>query len=284
MEFLAQAQRGTGSAGRQAIWIESAWRADSQMAGVPVLLLDPEQRSVLLTRTLRLPVLALAADGPDMADRLKEATGYAPVLLRSLHRLDVDGGKPGDDLQVLLAVCAGPAARTVDGFLALDIDQAALLADAGALGDDDAASLVRHAQRNLFPPRPLMILVAGPYRSGTGDDPARLAANVAAMEACVMPLYEAGHLPVLGEWLALPTARLAGSTRHGDAVHDAVCHPHAQRMLARCDAVLRIGGASAGADLMVDTARRLGKRVFGALYDVPGVRHTRLVEHTLAPA
>jgi hypothetical protein len=29
--------------------------------------------------------------------------------------------------------------------------------------------------------RPLMILVAGPYRSGTGDDPARLAANVRAM-------------------------------------------------------------------------------------------------------
>jgi hypothetical protein len=30
----------------------------------------------------------------------------------------------------------------------------------------------------------LMILVAGPYRSGTGDDPAKLAANMDAMEAC----------------------------------------------------------------------------------------------------
>ena len=28
----------------------------------------------------------------------------------------------------------------------------------------------------------LMILVAGPYRSGTGDDPDKMAANVRAME------------------------------------------------------------------------------------------------------
>ena len=34
----------------------------------------------------------------------------------------------------------------------------------------------------------LMILIAGPYRSGTGDDPARLAANVAAMEAYLVKL------------------------------------------------------------------------------------------------
>jgi ADP-ribose pyrophosphatase len=74
---------------------------------------------------------------------------------------------------------------------------------------------------------------------------------------------------VLGEWLALPTVRLAGSSRAGDAIFDAVFHPHAQRLLARCDAVLRIGGASAGADLMVATARELGKEVYYALAEVP---------------
>lgn len=30
---------------------------------------------------------------------------------------------------------------------------------------------------------PLMILVAGPYRSGTGDDPGRMAEHLRAMEA-----------------------------------------------------------------------------------------------------
>src|ERR1051325_10489540 len=57
------------------------------------------------------------------------------------------------------------------------------------------------------PPR-LMILVAGPYRSGTGDDPAKLAANVAAMEAFAIPLFRAGHVPLVGEWLGLPLAAL----------------------------------------------------------------------------
>jgi len=40
----------------------------------------------------------------------------------------------------------------------------------------------------------LMILVAGPYRSGTGDDPARMAANARAMEAYALPLFRAGHI------------------------------------------------------------------------------------------
>jgi ADP-ribose pyrophosphatase len=74
---------------------------------------------------------------------------------------------------------------------------------------------------------------------------------------------------VLGEWLALPTVRLAGSHAPGDAVFDAVFHPHAQRLLERCDAVLRIGGASDGADLMVATARKLGKHVYAALDEIP---------------
>ena len=117
---------------------------------------------------------------------------------------------------------------------------------------------------------PLMILVAGPYRSGTGDDPARLAANVAAMEAYALPLFRAGHVPVIGEWLALPLVALAGSQRIGDAAFDEVFHPIAERLLMRCDAVLRVGGPSAGADLMVAVARERGLAVYHALRDVPG--------------
>jgi hypothetical protein len=117
---------------------------------------------------------------------------------------------------------------------------------------------------------PMMILVAGPYRSGTGDDPERLAANVRAMEAVALPLFRAGHVPLVGEWLALPLAALAGSRRVGDAAFDEVFHPVAERLLARCDAVLRVGGASAGADRMVDVARAQGLAVFHALADVPG--------------
>jgi hypothetical protein len=116
----------------------------------------------------------------------------------------------------------------------------------------------------------LMILIAGPYRSGTGDEPARLAANVRAMEAYALPLFLAGHVPVVGEWLALPLAALAGSRRVGDEAFQAVFHPTAERLLARCDAVLRVGGPSAGADAMVEIARARGLRVFRRLAEVPG--------------
>src|SRR5262245_30480368 len=116
----------------------------------------------------------------------------------------------------------------------------------------------------------LMILIAGPYRSGTGDDPARMAANVRAMEAYALPLFRAGHVPIVGEWLALPLVDLAGSTRVGVAAFDEIFHPSAKRLLARCDAVLRIGGASQGADQMVESARARGLRIFTELQGIPG--------------
>ena len=43
-----------------------------------------------------------------------------------------------------------------------------------------------------------MILVAGPYRSGTDGDPARIRANLEAMTRTALELYRRGHLPVLG--------------------------------------------------------------------------------------
>ncbi|MFE9628658.1 DUF4406 domain-containing protein [Streptomyces sp. NPDC006527] len=106
-----------------------------------------------------------------------------------------------------------------------------------------------------------MILVAGPYRSGTGDDPARLAANVRAMNEAALALFRAGHLPVTGEALALPLLETAGSTGPDDPLFEELFHPVAERLLDRCDAVLRIGGPSRGADRMVARARAQGKDV-----------------------
>ncbi|WP_110520423.1 DUF4406 domain-containing protein [Herpetosiphon llansteffanensis] len=115
----------------------------------------------------------------------------------------------------------------------------------------------------------LMILIAGPYRSGTGDDPAKIIANVHLMESYVLPLFNAGHLPVLGEWLALPMVDLAGSKRIGDAAFNAMFHPIAERLVIRCDAVLRVGGPSQGADQMVALAKTHGRQTFERLQDIP---------------
>jgi hypothetical protein len=117
---------------------------------------------------------------------------------------------------------------------------------------------------------PLLILVAGPYRSGTGDDPEKMKANVRAMEELALPLFRAGHLPVVGEWLALPLIGRAGSKRIGDAAFTEIFHPIAERLVSRCDAILRIGGPSAGADEMVRLAKAQGRAVYHRLEDVPG--------------
>ena len=121
----------------------------------------------------------------------------------------------------------------------------------------------------------LMILIAGPYRSGTGDDPARLAQHVRDMEAYALPLFRAGHIPVVGEWFALPLAELAGSRVVGDEAFNEVFHPIAVRLLERCDAVLRMGGASQGADEMVKVGREHGLHVFHSLSEVPGCSSLR---------
>ena len=63
----------------------------------------------------------------------------------------------------------------------------------------------------------LMILVAGPYRSGTDGDAARIQANVDAMTRTSLELWRAGHLPVMGEWFALPLIEAAEAAGDPDA-------------------------------------------------------------------
>ena len=116
---------------------------------------------------------------------------------------------------------------------------------------------------------PQMILVVGPYRSGTNDDPVLIARNVEAMTDASLALFRAGHLPVMGEWFALPLIEHAGSTQIGDAAFNEIFHPISRRLVAKCGAVLRIGGASEGANEMVALARARGKAVYFSMADVP---------------
>ena len=118
----------------------------------------------------------------------------------------------------------------------------------------------------------MLILIAGPYRSGTGDDPEKIAANVQSMESYTLPIFRLGHIPLLGEWLALPLVHLAGSKQIGDEAFNEIFHPIAERLLEKCDAVLRVGGDSQGADQMVAIARRLGLNVFTKLEQIPPVK------------
>jgi len=103
-----------------------------------------------------------------------------------------------------------------------------------------------------------MVLIAGPYRSGTGDDPQKIEENLQTLEAAALEVWNLGHLPVIGEWIALPLVRRAGSKAMGDAVWQSMVYPVADRLIARCDAVLRLPGKSKGADGDVAQAELLG--------------------------
>jgi len=117
----------------------------------------------------------------------------------------------------------------------------------------------------------LMILVAGPYRSGTNDDPVLIEANVKAMTDTALELYRMGHMPVLGEWFALPLIEAAGSKETGDEIFNEIFHPIAVQLIDHCDAVLRIGGASKGADEMVNTGKLKNKIIFYKQDDIPKI-------------
>jgi hypothetical protein len=115
----------------------------------------------------------------------------------------------------------------------------------------------------------MLILVSGPYLSGTDGDPEKVAQNLAAMERMALPLFERGHLALVGEWLAWPVIRSAGGNSHNDAIFKTYQYPVAHRLLSKCDAVFRIPGASTGADIEVAKAREMGLPVFTDLNEVP---------------
>jgi len=118
-------------------------------------------------------------------------------------------------------------------------------------------------------PNRLLILIAGPYRSGTGDDPQKMADNLRRLEEVSWPIFKAGHLPMIGEWVALPIWQVAGGQSVGDSLYDEILHPTAGRLIERCDAVLRLAGDSKGADNDVRLAKERGIPVYFQVDEIP---------------
>ncbi|MBD8518334.1 DUF4406 domain-containing protein [Plantibacter sp. CFBP 8804] len=114
---------------------------------------------------------------------------------------------------------------------------------------------------------PLLILIAGPYRSGTGGDPDAIARNLERLEVAAAPIYALGHVPMIGEWVALPILRgIDTASGDGDVMYET-----ARRLLQHCDAVLRLPGESSGADTDVAIARERGIPVYTDLSEIPAI-------------
>jgi hypothetical protein len=115
----------------------------------------------------------------------------------------------------------------------------------------------------------MLILIAGPYRSGTNDDTQLMQQNLDRLQAAALLIFRLGHTPIIGEWVALPLLKLAGSTKPGDEAYEEILYPVAHRLLSKCDAILRLEGASKGADEDVRIAKERGLKIYYKIEDIP---------------
>ncbi len=111
----------------------------------------------------------------------------------------------------------------------------------------------------------MWIMVAGPYRSG-GADAETQAANLRRLNEAAVALFRAGHVPVIGVNMALPMIDAAGGT---PATYEELMTPLSLALVDRCDACLRVGGPSRGADDEVRRFQAAGRPVYRALSEVP---------------
>jgi hypothetical protein len=128
--------------------------------------------------------------------------------------------------------------------------------------------------------RPQLILIAGPYRSGTNGNAALIASNLHRLEEAALHVYRLGHMPMIGEWVALPLAAAAGSKAVGDPISETFLYPVANRLIRQCHAVYRIDGASQGADADVRLAEELGLPVYRSPDDIPKIEANANALHT----
>ena len=124
----------------------------------------------------------------------------------------------------------------------------------------------------------MLILIAGPYRSGTGGDPALIAENLERLEEAAAPIHRLGHVPMIGEWVALPILR---GMDERESVDGDVMYETAYRLLQHCDAVLRLPGESAGADKDEEIALERGLPVYRSLDEIPA-RENGLADTTVS--
>jgi len=108
----------------------------------------------------------------------------------------------------------------------------------------------------------MWIMISGPYTAG-GADPKTRQRNLDAMNRAALAVFRLGHTPIIGVNLALPMIAIAGQE-----AFDEIMMPLSMAAAERCDACLRIGGQSAGADAEMERFRAAGKPVYSAIEEI----------------
>ncbi len=109
----------------------------------------------------------------------------------------------------------------------------------------------------------MWVMISGPYRHGARTDEDRRA-NLRRMNEAAVEILRKGHTPVIGVNMALPMIESAGAE-----AYDEIMMPVSLALAERCDAVLRMGGASTGADQEAQRFVDAGKPVYRSVDEIP---------------
>ncbi|AZD08139.1 GDP-mannose pyrophosphatase NudK [Pseudomonas chlororaphis] len=269
---------------------DGSWQAQTREVydrgnGATILLYNRERRTVLLVRQFRMPTYVNDHSGylietaaglldnasPEERIRLEaeEETGYRVGAVEKVYEAFMSPGSVTERIHFFIGEYS-PDDRIGDGggleeegedieVLELGYQQALDRVRSGEIVDGKTIMLLQYLELRLMPSRRLTILVAAPRCSAT-DDAAALARQVASLDDWAAQLFEAGHHPVLGQWLGLAVDDSSAADEF---------QARARQQLQRCDALLRIGGACARADALVAMGEQLGLPVYRSLQDIP---------------
>ena len=109
----------------------------------------------------------------------------------------------------------------------------------------------------------MWIMIAGPYASGAKTDADRLS-NLHELNRAAIEVFRKGHLPIIGVNMALPMIEVAGVDSYSK-----IMMPVSLGLSERCDAILRIGGISEGADKEVAEFQRRGLVSYRHVDEIP---------------
>ena len=112
----------------------------------------------------------------------------------------------------------------------------------------------------------MWIMIAGPYKAGTKSRE-EAQNNLMCLNRAAYDVFLKGHVPIIGVNLALPIIEAAG-----EHTYEEIMMPISLAAADRCDAILRVGGKSGGADREVERVLAHGGRVYKAASDIPSAK------------
>ena len=111
----------------------------------------------------------------------------------------------------------------------------------------------------------MWIMIAGPYKSGAKSE-ADARDSLMLLNRAAYEVFQKGHIPIIGVNLALPIIEAAG-----EHTYEEIMMPVSLAASDRCDAILRIGGPSGGADREVERVVARGGQAYKHVSEIPSI-------------